>query len=705
MKFRGPVIIVEDILSLLGSMDKLKDDAEAIRKKMDIDDKLDEINKQYKKISEKIQELSSYPSAEDSAFAGVNNKLAEIKAQLQELLNARAAWENAAGDADRQADLQSKYDDVVANIRSFVNGGSVKTGWNDGDYDDEGNWIDGFWSDDFRESGLNSAINAGVNAVNAYKSKLTDLVNLCKTADDKKAELKRQVQELRAKLDSGSCSDELTSGMRPELDAYEDLLKYDTKPMAETMKSYDEPYIDEVKEILENVVYGRIDGNNESSDPRMSRANLASLGSNADFAIDATFNEYAPGDGGLLNDLAEIIAYRYTAPGGFKPFGDSHFNATRNPEFFGKLNEFFNNASGHNESEKTSAKNNITKIFDKAQDLFKGFACDPEGAKFYLTSSGDSGGGFGSEGDWGNEDEGKNKTKETLDSDIVSNAGNLLAQAADKVLLLTYDIGMFSNYTTGKRRDGDGDVAAEKTVAGIPLGKKVNYYYQSEQEYLYHGDMHSAEANLKAVAGLLLLVRFVFNYISTFMVNEVKTTVTAIKGAFAWAGPFGVVIGELARVGFALAEAALDVGRLRSGDKVALMKNNDTWKFGVRGLIDSAVGAIEGENGDDNTIPSLKYKDYMSVFLLFINGDDLAYRTAMLIQLNMTNYKEHVNADENAMSDKTLFDMSKARTDFKVTTTVDFRMLFLSMPWAQRGVNGTAPPASLTVSTSDYRGY
>jgi hypothetical protein len=41
MKFRGPVIIVEDILSLLGSMDKLKDDAEAIRKKMDIDDKLD----------------------------------------------------------------------------------------------------------------------------------------------------------------------------------------------------------------------------------------------------------------------------------------------------------------------------------------------------------------------------------------------------------------------------------------------------------------------------------------------------------------------------------------------------------------------------------------------------------------------------------------------------------------------------------------
>ena len=49
--------------------------------------------------------------------------------------------------------------------------------------------------------------------------------------------------------------------------------------------------------------------------------------------------------------------------------------------------------------------------------------------------------------------------------------------------------------------------------------------------------------------------------------------------------------------------------------------------------------------------------------------------------------------------------LENAFTGFEVTTTADLRMLFLSMPFAQRGVNGVVPPGTLPISVTDYRGY
>ena len=73
---------------------------------------------------------------------------------------------------------------------------------------------------------------------------------------------------------------------------------------------------------------------------------------------------------------------------------------------------------------KSRAKSNVTKIFEKAQELFKSkLEFTPEGAE-YLTggedaSTEESGTDFGTEGDWGKEDEGKNKLKDSLDGDFL----------------------------------------------------------------------------------------------------------------------------------------------------------------------------------------------------------------------------------------------------------------------------------------------
>ncbi len=149
-----------------------------------------------------------------------------------------------------------------------------------------------------------------------------------------------------------------------------------------------------------------------------------------------------------------------------------------------------------------------------------------------------------------------------------------------------------------------------------------------------------------------------------------------------------------------------------------LHKTNKTWKFSVDGLINMVAEEIsnaavqsaldvgtDADTDNDKDVPTMKYTDYMRLFLLLVDGDTLARRTANLIELNVTNYKEGFNADEGEMASAKIFDMSKAITDFSLTTTVELRMMFLSMPFAQKGVGGVIPPKSLSISITDYRGY
>jgi hypothetical protein len=284
----------------------------------------------------------------------------------------------------------------------------------------------------------------------------------------------------------------------------------------------------------------------------------------------------------------------------------------------------------------------------------------------------------------------------------------------NKILLLTYDTEMFSDYSSQGKEEG-----YELNMAGITLSPDVNYYFQSELEYLYNGNLEDAIANLKSVAGMIFLIRFVFDYVASFSVTSVNTMVNTIKAALAWTGPFAILTGELARLAMALGESTLDVSRLREGDEVALYKNNQTWKFSLTGLLDvvteeiteEAIGNalnIENASGNDNSDDqgvSLSYTDYLRLFLLLVDGDTLAERTCNLIELNVTNKRNSINADEEKMAAATRVDLSNGVVAFTMTTTAELRMLFLSLPIAQKGVNGVIPSETLTISATDYRGY
>jgi hypothetical protein len=251
----------------------------------------------------------------------------------------------------------------------------------------------------------------------------------------------------------------------------------------------------------------------------------------------------------------------------------------------------------------------------------------------------------------------------------------------------------------------------------------VNYFYQSEWEYLYSGH-ESAVKNLNSISRLIFTIRLILNYTTVFSVNEVTTVVNAIKAAFSWNPPLAIILSELARAAFVAAESTIDVAKLRAGYKVPLRKSvaDGQWICSPRGIAKALADAVSdtaGENKADEK--GLAYSSYLLFLLIskaivYIGSEadaatELAKRTGNLIEWNLINYKDGVLSDEDKMAEALIatgrFKLVDMKTDFCLTTTVDMRMLFLSMIFAQNfsDSRGIGMPTTISVAVTDYRGY
>ena len=728
-KLRAPVIVVEEVLDKLDTFEKVQEDAKIIKEKLEVDDKVEDVDKAYRKVYKCIQDIKPCEQYQRNVIDNINTILSAIHGEFQRMNQLRSLYKQRLEEAaqaeldedyayaqicrDQAAQYKKEYDGRVGAAHPYVNGGSIHA------YNTEGEvtsshavrGIDSY----VREYSENLE-----NYVDGLGNDLATLIDLCEDADKKKAALKEKIVKLENDLNAGKCTDELREGMiveqdesgRTMIDRYKELLLYDLTPMAQAMYDWDSEQIRETISIMDNA------GVIRATTPYTWRT-IQGLGLGS-IPIDGSNDTVTAIANGTL--AVYMPARSEGSPGnyvsGFKQFSHKKFDSTKNREFYDNILEPMCGDKGKDQA-KSRAKSNVTKIFEKAQELFKSkLEFTPEGAE-YLTggedaSTEESGTDFGTEGDWGKEDEGKNKLKDSLDGDFLSKLTNAAGELGNHALLMVYDTEMFSDYSTPRLKNGE---APRKSMAGIPMGPDVNYYYHSELEYLYNGNLADAHVNLRSVAGMILLVRFIFNYVASFTVKSVRETVGTIRSALAGTGPFAILVSELTRMGFAIGESAMDVERLRQGERVALFKNNDTWKFSIRGLADSITGDIgeivldevsgygsDEPEGDDGAL-TLTYTDYLRLFLLLVDGDTLAVRTANLIELNVTNYKYKINANEEKMSEAERFDLTKAITGFSLTTTAEMKMLFLSMPMAQEGVNGIIPPKTLSVSATDYRGY
>lgn len=752
-KFRAPAVIAEEILGSLDAFDKVQKDAQIIKDKMEIDDKIEEIEKLYKKLYDCIQKVNDGKNVEAGAINSANDYIERIHRTIKDLYTTQTdSYTEAAKDEDTGlADAYlKKYKGLFDNLHNLIAGGKIKDGFMLHNPDGDGSYPHAEFTTDYDTDGLEKSIDKKQDELKGLISNgtiaddsLTELVSLAEKADKKKQELSKMIDDLERKLQTSGCSEELTEGLtvrkdtngKTQIELYRDLIGVQVTPLAEGMKNVDEPQVNQMIEFLENGVLYR----NSSGSLTYSMDHLKSLNENTDgYLIDTIIENtrrYAE-DLPLLEDklgpLHSVSPVIYTVPGGAVPNEYVLFQnvSEENRKFYDMLKNMFEVAK--TDVKKKSITDALGKMTDTIQKNFTTILqFEPEGAYRY------DGPGFGGEGetgetssfgqgeDWSKTDTVKESAKNAMGNSFLSSLAQTGLQAVDKLLLLSYDSEMFSCYATNKGPNHSGDgAAAEASMAGVPLGIKVNYYYQSEMEFLYNGNCSDALANLKTVTGLIFLIRFVMNYAVSFTIDDINETVDAVKTALAGLGPAAVVIAELVRLVIVLGESVMDVSRLKNGEEVLLMKNNDTWQFSVKGLItnigegivdelaESALNAPPGISDADQDGLKLSYKDYMRLLLLLVDGDTLTDRTKFLIGLNCQNYKKGIGgnssreARESEMSAAGLYDLPGAITDFSVTTTVDLRMLFLSEPQAQNGfVEGVIPPKTKRIAVTDYRGY
>jgi len=716
-KLRAPAIIAELLMEKLDVFKKIQEDAKVIKKKMEVDDGVEELEKYYKKIYDHIKKLENCGDREDAMMKDARDTAGRIRDILREMQGFKKVYRETREDYEIQKGIydtapepeiaaaawleMQRLEQALLEIRIYY-----QDRWGQVQDASRALWTRvegrGRYADELKD----------------YASELRDLASDCETAEKKKKDLRDKIEELRSALESGKCSDTLHKGLtEPEegagdglsiLERYEALLKYDIEGMGSAMYDHDYPQIMATLSDLRDASLGGFE--------------LLSLRT-------MNVDSYFPLDPDQTDSFSEVV----DAPAEYKPHvmengkGFLRFEEVTPPEsreFWNELKTLYDESDGKG-AKKSKLEKAVTSVFKKAQSTFKklfdGF--QPEGADKLIgaadVSGGESGSKFGTGDDWKNKDEGKKEMENSLDGDFLGKLAGAAGEAGNKLLLLVYDTEMFSDFSCpGKDDEG----YPEKNMANIPLSTDVNYFFQSELEYLYNGNLADAVANLKSVAGMMLLVRFVLDYVASFSISEVNTIVNGVKSALAWTGPFAILAGELARLGLSIGEAAIDVSRLRGGDEVAVFKTNDTWRLSINGLInastdgltDSAVdaafdaaggGGSDSRSSDDDEGVTMGYTDYMRLFLLLVPGDTLADRTRNLIELNVTNYRDELNADEEGMAGAERYDLGKVFTGFTLTTTLDLRMLFLSMPFAQEGVNGVIPPKTLPISVTDYRGY
>lgn len=715
-KFRAPVIIVEEILGFIDSLEKIGADTKVIEKKMEVDEKVAEIDNIYDEIYKLINRINTYPGTEDVVFVSVNQYLDQINNLLKELDKTREEWINAFGhdiDGDETKDLESKYNELKNNMIALVKGGNVGRDWVAGDYNGEGEWVDGKWDKISYREGLEKTIDNGTKELENYLTLLDDLIKMCKNADKKKKELSEKIDDLENELEKGNCSQDLADGItKPSfegensiIDEYKNLFKYELEPMAKKMYEENGPHINTAISIIGNVCYGDF-----GKGPFISLKNLKEMPDHIfgiDIIIDPILSKM---DTITLKSLAEIEDYTYFKIDKFIEFQGI---SKEHSKFYNMLKDLYDN-----ENEETDKRKSIRKILKAIREMLKDTV--PEdfsigGARFYKNETNEAF-GLDDDEDWKDEKSAFKGIKNSLNKNIIQGMAD--DGITNKILLVTYAAEMFSNYTT------ETDTI---TMAGIPMNADVNYFFQSELEYIYNRNPSSAKANIATVCSMIFLIRFIFNYVSTFIIEEIQIELDSISAV---AGPYAIVLRELARFGFAAGESVVDMKNIikRPSEEVPLIKMNiGQWSFSLGALIekvaDKAVKNIQNEidlskPGDieaykiqkPDTSINLKYIDYVRILLLLKNEDKIAGGIADLIEFNLTNKKEipagqKGNGYEEIMSNTKLIEMETLHTDFEITTTVDLRMLFLSMPFAQKGIKKVIPPKTIQITAIDYRGY
>lgn len=209
---------------------------------------------------------------------------------------------------------------------------------------------------------------------------------------------------------------------------------------------------------------------------------------------------------------------------------------------------------------------------------------------------------------------------------------------------ITQDVLISSRMEQGRVSVGNLYAAAEETLIDRFLFQEYllrycGYFGKEKQEgalwyqmeYVIAGKECDVD-NLKSVAGRLCILREAANAIYLYSDAKKSGEVGAVAAAICTA----VLAPELTPVlkgaiilGWAYAESLYDVKKLLSGEKIPLMKDEESWHLDL----DSALaGTLKGDGEEKK---GLSYADYLRIFMMLGNLDKLTARAMDMVEADI----------------------------------------------------------------------
>lgn len=256
-----------------------------------------------------------------------------------------------------------------------------------------------------------------------------------------------------------------------------------------------------------------------------------------------------------------------------------------------------------------------------------------------------------------------------------------LENLRDKVYINEYVLEMFKNHLENVNSTGGGAGAGNANKKGARES-----FFNAEIEYILHGSP-SENINILKTKYQILLVRFILNTLHVYTDAAKNRQAALMASALAgwWTGGAGIpIVKNLIMCAWGMGEAIIDLKELYKGKKVPLYKTNKDWKLDLDMETD-AGGTMEHlsanagyetndtggenkpgeENKSDENIFNLSYRDYLRMFLLLCNTEEVLGRMQDLIEINMQKIKPG-------------FKIENSYAGIKVEAAISMKYMFLT---------------------------
>lgn len=192
------------------------------------------------------------------------------------------------------------------------------------------------------------------------------------------------------------------------------------------------------------------------------------------------------------------------------------------------------------------------------------------------------------------------------------------------------------------------DVAAVPgTLSELLFGEYVTEHFSSaadkensgvldyQVEYILEGRGSDRE-NLEAVAGKLLMLRFVANYAYIQTDAEMKGEAEALALTLCSLLAAPAVTKAAAQailLAWAYGESIVDIRALLAGNRVAFIKSKESWQLSLSSLL--SLGTEKDKSDGADAQDGVSYTDYLKILLFLKNQDTVGIRTLDLIEQNL----------------------------------------------------------------------